>query len=212
MLHRRCLLPMLPLVLLAARAGWAETPCCGPITPAGERLAQTLDQMDVSDKWLAHQSVKWRTGEPWTGHGRPPENQTHCSAFVAAAADRLGIYILRPPQHGQNLLANAQGAWLRGPAGVASGWRPVATAQEAQTLANQGALVVGSYQQPDPHKPGHIVIVRPSLKDQASLDADGPDITQAGVHNYRLTSLRIGFRHHPQAFPNGIRFYAHQLG
>ena len=73
-----------------------------------------------------------------------PGKHTHCSAFVAAFAKKLGIYILRPPEHGQVLLANAQNEWLPS-AGAAQGWRAVSNALEAQALANSGVLVVASY-------------------------------------------------------------------
>ncbi len=40
------------------------------------------------------------------------------------AALRFGVYILRPPAHGERLLANAQCRWLR-TAGDREGWRRV---------------------------------------------------------------------------------------
>jgi len=36
-----------------------------------------------------------------------PGKHPHCNAFVAAAAKRLNIYILRPADHAQILLTNA---------------------------------------------------------------------------------------------------------
>jgi len=43
-----------------------------------------------------------------------PSHHTHCSAFAAAVAMYLDIYLPRPPNHGQTLLANAQTQWLSG--------------------------------------------------------------------------------------------------
>jgi hypothetical protein len=43
-----------------------------------------------------------------------PSHHTHCSAFAAAVAMYLDIYLLQPPNHGQTLLANAQTQWLSG--------------------------------------------------------------------------------------------------
>lgn len=82
------------------------------VSPQGKALTQMLDSMQVEDRWLAGRHINWKTGLP---DGRPYAKSgahTHCSAFVAAAAYRLGIYILRPPEHSQVLLANAQVDWL----------------------------------------------------------------------------------------------------
>jgi len=187
-------------------------PCCGPVTPAGERLAATLDSMNVESLWLAGLLVNWETGEPdksagYAGTG----NHSHCSAFAAAAAKRMGVYLLRPPEHGQLLLANAQADWLASDAGAQAGWTSVADMREAQRLANQGYLVLALYQNPDRHVPGHIAIVRPSVKSAAVLQENGPEMIQAGEHNYTKISARVGFEHHPGAWPDGIRYYAHEI-
>ena len=101
-----------------------HVPCCGERTEAGDRLAAVLDGMDVESHWLAHEHVNWETGDPDKGADyEGPGNHTHCSAFAAAAAKKLGIYLLRPPEHGQVLLANAQSGWLESAAGRKSGWR-----------------------------------------------------------------------------------------
>jgi hypothetical protein len=101
-----CLQP--PLVALPK-----HEPCCGSIAPAGDHLASVLDDMNVESLWIAGQHINWETGEPDRGGDyEGPGNHTHCSAFSAAVAKRLGIYLLRPPEHGQSLLANAQSKWL----------------------------------------------------------------------------------------------------
>jgi hypothetical protein len=187
-------------------------PCCGPVTPAGERLASSLDNMDVESKWLAHEHVNWETGEPDRGASdEGPGTHTHCSAFAAAAAKRMGVYLLRPPEHGQVLLANAQAEWLAGDDGRKNGWRRIATAHEAQRLANEGMFVVVVYPNPDPHLSGHIAIVRPSEKSAGALEENGPEIIQAGEHNHARTNVRIGFGNHPGAWPDGVRYYAHAV-
>jgi len=187
-------------------------PCCGPVTPAGERLAATLDSMNVESLWLAGEHVNWETGEPDKGADyEGPGDHSHCSAFVAAAAKRLGVYLLRPPEHGELLLANAQADWLASEAGAQNGWRSVADMREAQRLANQGNLVLALYRNPNPHVPGHIAIVRPSEKSAAALEENGPEMIQAGEHNYTKISARVGFEHHPGAWPDGIRYYAHAI-
>jgi hypothetical protein len=155
--------------------------------------------------------VKWDTGVP---DGRPeksPGKHTHCSAFVAAAAREFDIYILRPPEHPQVLLANAQYDWLE-QEGAKRGWKPLETAEEAQRYANEGWLVVATYKNHHDDKPGHIAIVRPSDKREAALREEGPQITQAGGTNYRSVALRVGFAGHPAAWGrHEVRFYAHAV-
>jgi len=120
--------------------------------------------------------------------------------------------MLRPPEHGQILLANAQAAWFHSPAGPQNGWREVKTSKDAQSLANTGNLVAIVYENPDGHKPGHIAIVRPAARSERLLEENGPEITQAGEKNYIKTSTKVGFEHHPGAWPDGVRYYVHALG
>ncbi len=180
------------------------------IFPGGEQLARFLDSMDVEHRWLAHSRVDWETGDA-TGPSDDPAHSTHCSAFVAAACQRLRVSILHPPDHPQKLLANAQYDWLK-EQGPRNGWRPLDNAADAQTLANRGQLVVAVCKNPQPEHPGHIAIVRPALKTSDQLAAEGPDIIQAGGHNYRLTTVRHGFASHPMAFEKGqILYFAHRV-
>jgi hypothetical protein len=196
--------------ILSARP--AAESCCGPISPAGQRLLEILDSTNVETLWLAHEHVNWETGEPdRDADYEGPGKATHCSAFAAAVGKRVGIYMLRPPEHGQILLANAQAAWFHAAGGQQNGWRDVKTPKEAQTLANQGYLVTVVYESPDLHKPGHIAIVRPAARPERLLEENGPEITQAGTRNYIKTSTKVGFEHHLGAWPDGVRYYAHQL-
>ena len=201
-------------LILAFLAGTAAAePCCGPVTPAGQHLSQVLDASDVEHLWLAREHVNWETGvrDRETDAASNGHVATHCSAFVAAMGERLGVYMLRPPEHGLVLLANAQNEWLVTGDAQAQGWRRVADARSAQSLANQGKLVVISYASPDPHRPGHIVIVRPSEKSEADLASEGPDIIQAGVINYSKWAAASAFVHHRGAWPDGIRYFAHEV-
>jgi hypothetical protein len=182
-----------------------------PITPRARWIVEQLDSMGVESKWIAGAHIDWRTGLP---DGRPITWQgrhTHCSAFVASAAEKLGVHILRPPEHRQELLANAQNEWLalRGPA---EGWRPVAGLVEAQTLANQGALVVASYHNRHDDKPGHIAIVLPGDKSETTLLSEGPNVMQAGTVNSASIPLKDGFAGHPRAWSDKkVDFYAHEV-
>ena len=194
----------------AARA--AEPSCCGPVTDQGRRLLAVLDGMNVETLWLAHEHINWETGQPdkgedYTGPGR----STHCSAFAAAVGKQLGVYMLRPPEHGQILLANAQAEWFRSADGKQKGWQPARDAHEAQSLANRGTLVVVVFESPDPKRPGHIAIVRPAHRPARLLEENGPEITQAGQKNYIKTSTKVGFQAHAGAWPGGVRYYAHSL-
>ncbi len=189
----------------------SDRPCCGRVDPAGRQLASALDQMDVEQHWPAHEHVNWETGDPDRGGEYEGPGHTHCSAFAASAAKRLGIYLLRPPQHAQKLLANAQVEWLASSEGREHGWSAVKDAREAQILANQGNLVLVVFANPNAKKPGHVAIVRPSEKPMRALVHDGPQIIQAGTHNHNSTVVRIGFANHPGAFPHGVRYYVHSV-
>jgi hypothetical protein len=197
----------------AAQAAVANGPCCGAITPEGHRLADLLDSMHVEQRWLAHEHVNWETGEadePATYAG--PGKSTHCSAFAAAVGERLNVYMLRPPEHSQILLASAQTQWFHSDGGAKSGWKPLEGPGHdrwAQELANQGNLVVIAYESPDPHKPGHIVIVRPSEKSLDALHSEGPQIAQAGTQNYTSSIAARSFENHAGAWPDGVRYYWH---
>lgn len=203
------------LILLLSAKNAPASPhrsCCGEITAPGQRLAAFLDGMNVESLWIAHEHVNWETGEPDRGAAyEGPGNHTHCSAFAAAAAKRLGGYILRPPEHGQVLLANAQAKWLASEQAEGQGWRRLTGARAAEEQANRGNLVVVVFANPDQHEPGHVAIVRPSEKSAEALDRNGPDIIQAGNHNHTRTIVRIGFENHPGAWPDGVRYYMHLL-
>jgi hypothetical protein len=189
-------------------------PCCGPITADGERLARFLDRSGVDQRWIAGRHIDWRTGNPDRAEPGGPATQTHCSAFVAAMAAQLGIYVLRPPDHGQVLLANAQMRWLR-ENGERYGWRALGSAAEAQAAANAGDLVLAAFENPNPHRPGHIAIVRPSDKTRDALDREGPQETQAGERNAISMTTAAGFRHHRGAWiadgSGALRYYAHHV-
>ncbi len=181
------------------------------INPAGQQLIQVLDSMHVEQLWQSGRQVDWRTGEPNGKVFTNSTSHTHCSAFAAAAAEKLGIYLLHPPEHSALLLANAQQDWLCG-TGTNQGWRRIESPNEAQKLANEGVLVVVTFKSPDPEHPGHIAIVRPSTKSDELILAEGPDIIQAGMHNYSRTTTREGFKHHSGAFENGkLLYFSHEV-
>ncbi|MFC6644238.1 hypothetical protein ACFQBQ_01250 [Granulicella cerasi] len=197
-----------PTVMASEMDRFLAKDCCGPITPGGQQLLQVLDAMDVERLWPQHMHVNWKTGWPdGVSHGN---HSTHCSAFAAAVGDRLDVYMLRPPDHSQSLLASAQGRWFGSAAGRRDGWKRVSTWDDAQRFANQGQLVVVDYINPNHHAPGHIAIVRPAMKTFAQLKEEGPETTQAGATNFRDGNTVRSFARHTGAWPHGLVVYAHE--
>lgn len=181
------------------------------VTAEGQALARALDGMDVESKWIAGAHIDWLTGLPDGQPERHSGRHTHCSAFVAAVAQKLGVYILRPPEHEQLLLANAQNEWLA-EEGRAAGWRWLNGPVEAQDAANRGWLVVASYHNHRDDKPGHIAIVRPGAKTAAEVAEAGPDVIQAGAVNRSSINIRDGFAGHISAWRDGeIDYYGHRV-
>ncbi|MEI6715648.1 MAG: hypothetical protein WCO60_18000 [Verrucomicrobiota bacterium] len=180
-----------------------------PISAPAEILSKKLDAMEVEKHWISGAIVDWRTGDPSGKTITDIGKHTHCSQFVAATCERLGVYILRPPEHSPTLLANAQYDWLHD-AGRDAGWSPVASGVEAQDQANRGRIVVAVYKNHDQKKSGHIAIVRPDQKSEAEISQNGPTVIQAGGTNYNQTTLRKGFANHPNGFEE-IRFFSHPI-
>ena len=135
------------------------------ISEGGERLRVFLDGTHVETRWISNYHVVWQTGQRNGPAQGDPAHHTHCSAYVAAAALYLDIYILRPPHHGQLHLANAQVCWLQGaggdpgPTAADLGWRTLGASGKAGVLddaiaaANAGQLVVAGYFQPPTKQP-----------------------------------------------------------
>jgi hypothetical protein len=193
-------------------------PCCGPITPNAQRVLDVLNASDVEHLWQKSTHVAWDTGAPdmspsdEAAFARVDRTDTHCSAYAAAIGQRLGVYMLRPPEHRQTFLASAQVAWFSSHWGRNAGWYEVTTPEQAQALANAGKLVVASYPAPDPdHHPGHIAIVRPDAhRTLDQIHESGLVLTQAGDRNYNRITERAAFKWHPGAWPTGVQYFAHE--
>jgi hypothetical protein len=196
-------------------------------TPAGgPRLAEFLDGLPVTTRWIHNHRVVWQTGQQSAAESQRTTEETHCSAFVAAVALMLDIYILRAPHHGQDDLANAQADWLAGegtftgPTAKDSKWIALGSSGDAGALkaaveaANVGRLVVGVYKAPSVKGsdgtlqpvPGHTCIVRP--QSAAAVGDDGPRVMCAADVNRPDTSMRTAFHAHPEAWPDRIGLYA----
>lgn len=166
--------------------------------------------LNVESNWLAGSHINWETGvadRPEATSG----NHTHCSAFVAAACKSMNIYILRPPEHKQELLANAQYEWMTTKAASDAGWKKITgdkIYEAAQVLANEGKVVVATCKNEDVSKPGHIALVLPAAISKERVAESGPEVIMAGTHNHNSISLKTGFKSHLTQWPEQvISFY-----
>ena len=197
------------LFTFVAISSFAQEATTDSITANGRRLMTLLDSSRVEELWQKGYRVNWETGENVSVSNNP--TTTHCSAFAAAFSKKVGVYILRPPEHGQILLANAQYNWLQTDQASQQGWVKVNSGLEAQNLANKGYLVVTVFKNVNERKPGHIAIIRPAIKTLKKLEREGPQTTQSGGTNAYSIALIDGFSHHPGAWPNGVIFYEHPI-
>lgn len=175
----------------------------------GIKLLEMYKSMQVEKLWLNGVHVDWISGEP-DQTDAITENTTHCSAFVAAACYNMGIYILRPPEHEQELLANAQYAWLLSAEAQKQGWRLIngSVYEKAQKAANLGYMVVATYKNPKPDRAGHIVCVIPAEISQQELRASGPRVIQSGRANNSNMSFREAFHRVLKTWPsNNVLFF-----
>jgi hypothetical protein len=206
-LRLKCLPAALFLLAFCSPVAWARDDKPGsPITDQGKKLDKALDELDVEHHWLREERQKTDdNGKPLTKpNGKPVSfTVTHCDAFVKAACDKLGAPLITGKGYGH---ANQQYDWLLGK-GKEKGWKEI-EAVEAQSLANQGKVVVAAFKNVDGGH-GHVAIVRPSGKNKESINKDGPQISQAGWDNYRSTTTAQGFDHHRGAWEKGkIKFFA----
>jgi hypothetical protein len=180
------------------------------INEEGQALKSFYLGLQVEQLWQSGQHVNWETGEPDQADAAS-DIHTHCSAFVAAACKRLNIYLLRPPEHKTQLLANAQYDWLKTTEGVNAGWLPISTGniyEEAQKMANKGYVVIATFKNTDPKVPGHIALVTPAGISPERISDSGPMLIMASTHNYNYISLKAGFRSHITQWPESqILFY-----
>ena len=186
------------------------------VNPAGNNLLNFYLNMNVENLWIAGHHIDWVTGLP----DRPNAEagiKTHCSAFVAAVCKNKSIYILRPPEHSQILLANAQFQWLTTPAAQSMGWHQIINTSinktyfAAQQYANNGYVVVAVCQNLNPHKSGHIALIRPTEISTQQLTDEGPTVTMASTKNTNLISLKLGFKSHIKEWPEpAILFFYNQ--
>ncbi len=179
----------------------------------GEKLKQFYQSLNVETRWISGQHINWETGEP-SERDDTHNLKTHCAAFVAAACEKLKIVILRPPEHAQDLLSNAQFDWLPTTQARAQAWKHIPSDNrytQAQDLANKGFVVVAVVKNNDDRKPGHIALVMPAVITDKDLTDNGPQIIMAGIKNYTTISLKAGFKGFYGKWPESeIEFYYYE--
>lgn len=172
------------------------------IDSAGNQLKQFYLSQHVDSLWTAGHHVNWETGEA-DDPNATVDIASHCSAFVASVCKQLNIYILRPPAHETELLANAQFDWLFSDDASDKGWKQIKinVFETAQRLADSGVVVVAVCKNPNPKRSGHIALVIPDKKTINDLNNDGPTLIQAGNTNNNNISTKKGFGHHLKYWP-----------
>ncbi|HOX56186.1 MAG TPA: hypothetical protein P5205_04520 [Candidatus Paceibacterota bacterium] len=177
------------------------------VTEQGHALSAFLDSLEVERYWDNGKSVNWLTGAPGgSGPNMTVGTASHCSAFAAAVACVLDVYLLRQPDALDLNLANNQAVWLV--TNQNSGWYAIPRATDAQHLANAGELVVASLK--EAVGSGHIAVLRPSAKSDAEILTNGPQECQSGVHNYNSTDVKTGFALHDDALDR-VLYYGHAV-
>jgi hypothetical protein len=187
----------------ALTASTAHAESIRPVTPQARKMVRLLDSMGVTSRWQPHVHVDWTTGlpaaeQPAYYHG------THCAGFVDAVAMKLKIDAGAPDDRLANPSANRQEQFLRSGGG---GWRSLPDGLAAQAAANQGEFVVAVLQD---NPVGHAAVVRPANKSEAQVLAEGPQVTQAGGHNWASAPAAVGFSFHRSGLTR-VEYYAHAI-
>lgn len=202
---------ILLIALLAQLSLFAHAQLVLKPDSSGLKLRDMYLAMQVEKLWLNGVHVDWLSGEP-DQTDASVENTTHCSAFVPAACYEMGIYLLRPPEHAQELLANAQFRWLFSAEAKTLGWRIISGTnifEKAQRAANKGYMVLATYKNPNPERAGHIVCIMPATISLQGLASEGPRIIQSGRVNSSNMSFREAFKRVLNGWPgtNVLFFY-----
>lgn len=123
-------------------------------------------------------------------------NNSFCTIYVCDATRLLCCEIPIHPNRAANLMA----LWLDGAEARNGGWRALTSVGEAQTLANQGVVVLAIQRQAGA---GHVALVRPTPANKPPL-TDDAYIAQAGALNTSLTRVSAVF-----GDPDRVKYYLH---
>jgi len=178
----------------------------GVSSPAFGKISYNyfLDSFNIDSKWVRGKDCNIYSGEHQEKK-HSIKNITYCSLFVAHVARKLNIYLPAPPIYKRYFLASTQCRWLL-EKGTSYEWKKVSPLQ-AQDNANKKYFTLVCTISPRGDKPGHIAIVRPTLKTSAKLLEEGPEILNVGWHNQQSVSVKKGFKKQKNAFEEGRIYY-----
>lgn len=178
------------------------------------KMERVLVDFNLDSQWSAGYNV-----ECGTGAARPDKSTTvktsHCSCFIYALCDTLGLYIPAPPEFQQFHLADRQLDWLGSGDGIKHGWTKIDEAVpnnyiSAQKKANAGHIVIAGMTQDD-RVNGHVGVVRPYRNvDYDVIARRGPIVMASSSPNTYASYLDDEFRLNDKRFAHiagRIAFY-----
>ena len=138
--------------------------------------------------WDSSKRVSFPNGVPSDDISLPLGD--HSGVFVASLLEKLGAYILRPPESTQSLLIEAQNKWLHEQSNIGYNYVYLGSnyisSLSSQNLANQGYIVIASSQ-------NHIAIVYPTNTTDESIQLNGAYVTGIGLQNTISTTCVNAF-------------------
>jgi hypothetical protein len=151
----------------------------------GTNIERVIAFLDVENNPRYDPALHNTEGKNWRADTNNDGTVTMCTVFVADATRMLCAEIPLQPNRAANIMCN----WLENAAldPASTGWRLIASPEEAQALANQGQVVVVSQRRSGA---GHVALVRP-VPEAEALEESGRDpyIGQAGAINSSATRV-----------------------
>lgn len=151
----------------------------------GTNIERVIAFLDVENNPRYDPALHNSEGRNWLVDTNKDGTVTMCTVFVADATRMLHAEIPLQPNRAANIMCN----WLEKAASnpASTGWRLIASPEEAQALANQGQVVVVSQRRSGA---GHVALVRPVPQAEALEDGGrDPHTAQAGAVNSSSTRV-----------------------
>jgi hypothetical protein len=172
----------------------------------GANIERVIAFLDVENNPRYEPALHNTEGRNWLADTNNDGTVTMCTVFVADATRILHAEIPLQPNRAANIMCS----WLENASlnPASSGWRLVASPEEAQALANQGQVVVVTQRRSGA---GHVALVRPVPETEA-LQAGGhdPHTAQAGAVNSSSTRVSKVFTLNAALDPKmQVKYYAH---
>lgn len=172
----------------------------------GENIERVIAFLDVENNPRYDPALHNTEGRNWRADTNNDGTVTMCTVFVADSTRLLCAEIPLQPNRAANIMCT----WLENASlnPASSGWRLIASPEEAQALANQGQVVVVTQRRTGA---GHVALVRPVPETEA-LEAGGrdPHIAQAGAVNSSSTRVSKIFTVSDELDPKmQVKYYAH---